>query len=117
LDPKKSFIDSLVDHRDGGAYAELEEQFKKLNLAVQATGRKGSISVTLVVEPTTRKGEVIAINCDDIITAKIPTNPKRSTVFFINADGTLTRNDPRQMTMAGVRDLDAMPQPEAKDIR
>lgn len=116
MDPKKSFIDSLVDHRDGGAYAELEQKFKELNLAVQATGRKGSISITLVVEPTTRKGEVIAINCDDVLVAKIPTNPKRSTVFFINSDGTLTRNDPRQLTMDGVKDIDNVPRPAAREI-
>ncbi|MGH9001957.1 MAG: hypothetical protein ACRDYV_02400 [Acidimicrobiia bacterium] len=91
----RPFADFLVDQAGGRTHAELSDALHDLTSAVQATGRKGALTLTVTVEPM--KGNTQALLVTDKVTAKPPAADRKSSVFFADAQGNLSRHDPRQM--------------------
>ena len=81
----------MSEFRNGGSGAELSEKLQALTLAVQQTGKTGSITYKIIVKPS---GNALVVT--DQITAKIPEAPRDAAVFFATEEGVLQREDPNQ---------------------
>lgn len=85
------FIDWLSQHRSGVLDVDLREAFQEVVQAVQATGKAGSVVLTLKVEP--QKGGMFAVT--DKIDAKPPVATEAK-LYYVDFDGNLTRDNPLQ---------------------
>lgn len=90
----RPFADFLIDHHSGVTAAELSDKLHELVSAVHDTGKKGTLTLSIVVEPFKGDTETMYVTAD--IKAKIPEEPRRGAVFFPDADGNLRREDPRR---------------------
>lgn len=91
----RPFIDFLREQRNGATEEELAQKLNDLVAAVERTGKKGALVLTIEVAPVTKEmsGQVIV---SDSVKLKIP-EPKRSpTLYYSTPENNLTRKDPRQ---------------------
>lgn len=70
---------------------------------VKETGRKGSITVTLVVEPMAGNDEVVKVGGN--VTVKAPKASVPTSIFYTGADGNLSRNDPNALPLFPEHDV------------
>jgi hypothetical protein len=107
------FAAFLVSHLGGRAHEQISDEMHDLLAAVDEHGRKGSLTITVTVEPP--KGSVdggpVAIAIESAL--KAPKAVAPPAIYFVDHDGNPTRNDPRQMAF-DVRDV--APRHEIKDI-
>jgi len=101
----------LAAIRYGGLHDELTDQLAALVKACNDTGRKGSLTLTLSLKP----GKAGQIELADDIKVKIPAHEKGQTLLFATPEGNLQREDPRQMSLEGLREVPA-PAP-AKELQ
>lgn len=87
---------------------EAAETLRKVIDAVKATGKVGSITLSLTVKPADGLNEAVVVH--DKITQKIPEKTREGSMAFITKDGDLSRTDPSAMPLweeevrdAGVR--------------
>lgn len=92
-------IDSL---RDGQLSDELTKALVNLTAACAETGRAGTLTLTLQLKP----GKGGQIEVFDDVRMKPPKQDRGSSLMFAAADNTLTRDDPRQQQIDGLRTLD-----------
>ncbi|MFJ4926888.1 hypothetical protein [Streptomyces sp. NPDC088736] len=87
----------LGSHLNGRTDEELSQEFHQLLDAVRAHGKKGSMVITLVVEPPANGVESapLPIGVESVVKAPKATAPKA--LYFLDADGLPVREDPRQM--------------------
>lgn len=86
------YSEFLSDHARGQVDGEATAVLVDLISAVTATGKKGTMSVTVEVKPSgTRMVQVKAE-----VTSKIPQADAEIGVFFIDKDGRLQKDDPFQ---------------------
>lgn len=88
---KTSFVDWLAQHRNGVLDVDLADAFAEVVNAVIATGKAGSVTLTLKVDTT--KGDMLAVT--DVIAAKVP-EINEARLYWRDLDGTLTRDNPLQ---------------------
>lgn len=88
-------LDTLGVLRKGAFAESFQTELRHLVDAVRDTGKKGSITVTLTIEPA-GKGEEVALSIADKITVKLPSPQTGTTLMYATADGDLSRRDPRQ---------------------
>jgi hypothetical protein len=99
----RPFADFLREQAKGHSHEELSEGLRDLVGRVQDTGKKGSITYTVFVEPT--KGMTDALTVSDQIKLKLPEHDRDASLFFSDADGNLTRSDPNQMVFESLREV------------
>ena len=75
--------------------AELGEKLTELIDAIQASGKKGSLTLKLDIAPM-EKTSVESVKVATEIKLTKPLQDRRPTIFFIDDDLHLTRRDPRQ---------------------
>lgn len=102
VEKAQTFVDTLQELRRGGAVADLTAQLTELVTAVRATGQAGALMLTVKVAPASR-GDVNTLMLVDSVKLKLPTPPKSTTILFASDDGVLTRQDPRQPELDGLR--------------
>ncbi len=95
----RPFADVLNSLRRGKSHREAGNLMQELVTAVQATGRQGSLTLKLKV--SRNKSGMIEI--DDLITTVLPKPDRDSSLFFADDDGNLTKDDPRQPEIPGIR--------------
>lgn len=84
----------LREHRGGGLHNEISEELADLVATCRALKKKGSLTVTLNIEPDKADDRQVIISDDVKVKApKAPTQPSR---FFSDDAGNLSRRDPRQ---------------------
>lgn len=103
----RPFADFLRETNRGTTHDELSEYLQQLTAAVSDTGKKGSLSLRIDVEPI--KGDNAAFSISDKITLKLPEHDRGSSMFFRDADNNLTRRDPRQLEFESLREAPAPP--------
>ncbi|MFB7440202.1 hypothetical protein ACFC01_17895 [Streptomyces mirabilis] len=110
------FAAFFVQHSRGEAHEQASTEFHELLAAVQEHGKKGSLTLTVTVEPPKggMDGAPVAISIDTVL--KAPKASAPPSIYFVDDDGNATRNDPRQTTAFDVRDLPTA-KPEIKDIQ
>lgn len=95
-------LDLIGDLRRGKAAHELTEQLHDLIAACLDTGKKGELVLKLTVEPDT--DDETRMKVTDVIATKTPKRSQKPSLFFVDHDGNLTRSDPLQTSIDGVRD-------------
>lgn len=89
----------LASHLNGRTEEELSTEFHTLLDAVRAHGKKGQMTITIVVEPPANGVESapLPIGVESAIKAPKPTPVK--SLYFLDDEGLPVREDPRQMAI------------------
>ena len=87
----------IASHLNGRTEEELSTEFHTLLDAVRAHGKKGSMTITIVVEPPANGVESapLPIGVESAVKAPKPTPVK--SLYFLDNDGLPVREDPRQI--------------------
>lgn len=85
----------------GNAVGELGIALAEVVAAVQLTGKKGKVSVTISIEPASKSAEVLGIEAE--VKAAAPKPDRKLDIFFANERGELSRNNARQMSIDDLR--------------
>lgn len=101
------FVDTLKDIRNGSLLTELPQALSDVLAAVRATGKGGTLTLTLSIKPL--EGSANSILISDDVKTKLPQPTRQTTVMFVTDKNELTRRDPRQppLPMAVVRPISA----------
>jgi hypothetical protein len=106
----RPFADFLTDHNNGAGHRQAGEALQRLVSAVVETGKKGTVTVKVSVEQM--KGAEGTLVTHVEVAEKLPVNPPKGAVFYADEDGNLTRTDPNQPVISGLREVSA---PEVRD--
>lgn len=89
----------LASHLNGRTEEELSAEFHTLLDAVRAHGKKGQMTITIVVDPPANgvDSAPMPIGVESAIKAPKPTPVK--SLYFLDDDGQPVRDDPRQMAI------------------
>lgn len=91
----QQFLDLLRSQEHGGFLIDAEESLLNLIEAVQRTGKKGALKLTLTVVSDKNALDEAAVFISGAIAASTPEPDRRHTLFY-HVDGRLSRRDPRQ---------------------
>src|SRR5438128_90938 len=91
----------LLDMRSGQVAADCNQKFNDVLKAVLETGGKGELTIKLFVKPSKMGmgGTVVEVETTHECKMKRPELAIGRSVFFVTADGVLTRDDPAQTAM------------------
>lgn len=103
----RPFADWLRDQSQGATHDELSEALYDLVDRVTDTGKKGTLTLTISVEPM--KGDDSVLLVSDEIKLRLPEYPRRPSIFYQDGEGNLCRTNPDQPELAGLREV---PNPE-----
>lgn len=106
------FIRLINTHRGGALADELSRMLHNCTTAARDTGKMAEITLTLKLKPTGSTGTQLTIT--DNLKPKIPQPDRDMTLMFIDADGNLTRRDPRQSELDGIRRIPDADEPLKK---
>ncbi|MFE1348174.1 hypothetical protein [Streptomyces sp. NPDC058757] len=89
----------LASHLSGRTDEELSREFHALLDAVRAHGKKGQMTITIVVDPPANgvDSAPMPIGVESAVKAPKPTPVK--SLYFLDGDGQPVREDPRQLAM------------------
>ncbi|MEU8760693.1 hypothetical protein [Streptomyces sp. NPDC048659] len=89
----------LASHLSGRTDEELSREFHQLLDAVRAHGKKGQMTITIVVEPPANgvDSAPMPIGVESAVKAPKPTAVR--SLYFLDSDGLPVREDPRQLAM------------------
>lgn len=94
----QSIIHTLSQIRGGAALADADRLCADVVKAVKETGKKGSVTLTIIIEPDKTDNTVVTLQPD--VTVKTPRRAYAKGIFFVDdRTGELSREDPRQIEM------------------
>jgi hypothetical protein len=93
---RRTFGSWVAEQRQGALHAELTEKLAELTAACVELEKKGTLTLKITVEP--QKDKVTLFVTDDVKVAA-PVADRPSALYFADADGSLRREDPRQMKL------------------
>jgi hypothetical protein len=93
----RPFAETLAELNSGAVSDEMSVKLADLVCAVQATGKKGSLTLTITIAPY--KGNSRTVEIAASTTVKKPVDHPHAGVFFAGTNGQLSRNDPQQPTL------------------
>lgn len=100
---KKPFNDTIVSLRYGTLHDELTEALNKLTNDVTRTGKVGALTLSIKLKPTNNSGQIEVI---DDLKVTTPKETKGTTIMFATPENNLTREDPKQLSIDGLRSVD-----------
>jgi hypothetical protein len=101
----RPFAEFLQEQAGGTLHAELSEKLHDLVQAVQETGKGGSIALKIDVKPIPgTDGRTLTVT--DAVVTKLPKTERPKSIFFIDDDMNLSRTDPRQPVLTGLREVE-----------
>lgn len=89
----RPFADWLREQARGHSHEELSQALHDLVVRCQDTGRKGSLTYVVTIDPKNDEGILVV---GDEIKLKLPEHDRAKSLFWADADGNLTRRDPNQ---------------------
>jgi hypothetical protein len=92
--PQNGFLSALQRHRGGKALEEASEHLAAIVAGVMATGRPGSLTLKLTIQPAGRVANAVVMTDD--LNPKIPAEKTPDSFWFADEHGQLCREDPRQ---------------------
>lgn len=98
----RPFADVLRELDKGRVHSELSDGLQELIAAVQDVRKGGTIQLTLKVDAAKADGMV---EVSATVAKKTPRRA-RTSVFFVDDEHNLHRNDPRQLVMPGLAAVD-----------
>lgn len=93
----KLLTDVLRDYRKGALIDQATDELNEITRAVTETGRSGKLVITLHVRPN--KGESGQILMEGETKVTIPKPPLPTAIFYVDGDGGLHRQDPKQQQL------------------
>lgn len=99
----RPFTDTLNALRFGTLNDDLTKALNDLTQKCADTGKGGELKLTIKLKP----GSGGQIEVFDDIAVKAPKEVRGSSIMFATPEGNLQREDPRQMSIAGLRTVDA----------
>ncbi|MFI6814457.1 hypothetical protein ACIBG7_18745 [Nonomuraea sp. NPDC050328] len=99
----RPFADILRDIRNGQVANDAADALQDCVEAVRETGKKGQVVLTITIEPL--KGSDHALTVSGDVNLKSPRPTPAAAVFFADQDYNLVRDDPRQTTIPGLREV------------
>lgn len=93
------FAAFLVGHLGGRTHEEIGVELHQLLEAVKAHGKKGSLTITVVIEPPSNGVEGAPLPIGIEYAAKAPKAAAPKNLYFLDDQGNPTRQDPRQMSL------------------
>jgi len=103
----RPFADFIREQNRGRTHDELGEALRDLVTKVEDTGKKGTLTLTITVEPL--KGNEEALQVSDEIKLKLPEHDRGASIFFRGRDGNLQREDPNQPSFDFLREVPPPP--------
>lgn len=97
----KPFADVLQELRYGTLHDELTDKLQEVVNACIETGKAGGITLAIKLKPG-KGGELEIV---DQIKTQIPELEKGSSIMWATPEGSLQRQDPRQMTIDGLKSI------------
>jgi hypothetical protein len=94
--PAGNFWGWLREHKNGALHAELSEVLAEVTSAVLEHEKVGSLTLKVTVAPT-KDGRTVFVT--DEVKSTIPKADRGGSIMFADADGNLSRRDPRQMEL------------------
>lgn len=104
----KPFNDFL-SQRDR-AHQELTDGLHEVVAAVLETGKSGSVTLTIKVDPDKKADGILRVS--DAVKIMIPQHDRGTSIYFRDSTGNLTRNNPMQPELEGLRDVSAPAEPK-----
>lgn len=91
----------LMEMRSGRVATDINDKFQDVLRGVLETGGKGELTVKLLIKPSKMGmgGAVIEVETEHEVKTKRPELKIGRSMFFVNKDGQLTRDDPDQAGM------------------
>lgn len=108
----RPFTDVLRDHRNGRLVDQCTERLAKLVKGVEETGKAGTFTLKLKVEPN--KGEEGAFTVVPSIATTIPEKDLAKALFYSDDDGNLLRESPTQRGIFDASDDDLGDRPRRR---
>lgn len=91
------FFGLMQVHRHGEMQNDLSAALRDITQAAQLMGKPAKMTVTIVVKPAAQiKGAVLI---EDDIKVTLPKPERENSIFYATEDGTLLREDPKQMKL------------------
>lgn len=102
----RPFADVLRDINYGETHDELSIALRDLLAACEDTGRPGKLTLTLAVKPMAggraAGNRSTQVTITDSIIVKAPERPRATSVFFLDAEANLRRDNPAQPQIPGI---------------
>lgn len=93
---KQDFASVLLTHDKGKAHTDASNKMTDAVAAVMETGKVATVTVKIKISPI--KDMPTGVKLESAVTTTLPKDPAKS-IWFAGDDGTLHRNDPRQISM------------------
>ena len=105
-------VNTLCEMRSGQVVIDLNKKFAELVTAVKDTGGRGQLTITLHVEPSKlgMGATVLEVKIEHETKMKKPELPIGPSLFYVAADGTLSRDAPDQVNMFAADNRQEKPQ-------
>jgi hypothetical protein len=95
------FAEWMHEHRGGAFHSELSEKLAALTAAVVDTQKAGTLTIKVKVKATAHQVSFV-----DTVSADLPEHDKELSLFFYDeATGAVSKDDPRQIPIEGLRRL------------
>ena len=98
----RPFTDTLNALRFGTLTEDLTKALHELTQKCVDTGKAGELKLVIKLKP----GSGGQVEVFDDIAVKAPKEQKGSSIMFATVENNLQREDPRQMSIAGLRTVD-----------
>lgn len=106
----RPFAAFLQEQSGGQLHDELSTRLHELIEAVRETGKAGAIALKIDVKPISgTDGRTVTVA--DTVTSKVPRTERPKSIFFVDNTGNLSRTDPRQPIITGLREVEPTPAP------
>jgi len=93
-----AFLNIIQAHRGGSIISEISAQLKQVTAAVQLTGKGGSVTLTMKINPAS-KGDASTLVFLPKVKADVPEPEAAGSIFYADADFNLVREDPNQQRL------------------
>ncbi|GAA0632510.1 hypothetical protein GCM10010174_61970 [Kutzneria viridogrisea] len=91
----------LLDVNRGESHRELSQGLADLVAAVIRTGKPGTLTYTVRVEPASGNDAIVTVT--DKIGGKTPEGERRTSIFYVdNSSNSLVRHNPYQESLFGI---------------
>jgi hypothetical protein len=102
LPQRRPFAAWLQEQRDGGLNAELSDAMAEVVSAVVDQEKQGTVTLKVTVAPVGDGGGNQVLISDEVKVAP-PEPPRPKKLFFADSSGNVSRRDPRQNELPGLR--------------
>lgn len=96
----RPFADFLREHNRGRTHDELSEKLREVVAAVTDTGKAGALTLVLKV---TQQKKTLMLEISDDVKTRVPQHSRPASLWFIDKDGNVTRDNPDQLQFASMQ--------------